>query len=410
MGLKQSLTGASTAIALLLANQAFAQTAEVMHYWTSGSEAAAIKVIADDVTKKGGTWKDSPVTGYEAARAAVLSRIAGGDAPTSMVVDLGEIKPLVEEGILAPIDDIASTKGWQTFLPKLVVDKASVDGHLYAVPIDIGTANWMWYSTKVLNDVGVKAPTTWDEFFAAADKIKAKGFVPLAFGGQAWQEALVFRSIMIATGGNKFYTDVYTKHDVDAAGGPLMVKSFETFAKLRGYVDDGNTNRNWNDATNMVITGKAAMQIMGDWAKGEFQAAKMTVGKDYGCELAPGTNGVLNIVSDTFVFPVGDKPEQVAARKLLVDVMISPETQAAFNSIKGALPPRLDVNLGDADICTQKAAGLLKDPNALAPNAELSFSSETVGAIKDLVTQFWSTPSMTPADAAKQYADIVARN
>ncbi len=410
MGMKLSMAGASTAIALLLSNQAFAQTAEVMHYWTSGSEAAAIKVIADDVAKKGGTWKDSPVTGYEAARAAVLSRLAGGDAPTSMVVDLGEIKPLVEQGILAPIDNIASTKGWQTFLPKLVVDKASVDGHLYAVPIDIGTANWMWYSTKVFDDVGVKPPATWDEFFAAADKIKAKGYIPLAFGGQAWQEALVFRSIMIATGGNKFYTDVYTKHDVDAAGGPLMVKSFETFAKLRGYVDDGNTNRNWNDATNMVITGKAAMQIMGDWAKGEFQAAKMAPGKEYGCELAPGTNGVLNIVSDTFVFPVGDKPEQVAARKLLVDVMIDPETQVAFNSIKGALPPRLDVNLKDADICSQKAAGLLKDPNALAPNAELSFSSETVGAIKDLVTQFWSNPSMTPADAAKQYADIVARN
>ena len=132
MGMKLSLTGVSTAIALLLSNQAFAQTAEVMHYWTSGSEAAAIKVIADDVAKKGGTWKDSPVTGYEAARAAVLSRLAGGDAPTSMVVDLGEIKPLVEQGVLAPIDNIASTKGWQTFLPKLVVDKASVDGHLYA--------------------------------------------------------------------------------------------------------------------------------------------------------------------------------------------------------------------------------------------------------------------------------------
>lgn len=410
MGTKLSLIGAGTAIALLLSNEAFAQTAEVMHYWTSGSEAAAIKVIADDVAKKGGTWKDSPVTGYEAARAAVLSRLAGGDAPTSMVVDLGEIKPLVEQGILAPIDGIASTKGWQTFLPKLVVDKASVDGHLYAVPIDIGTANWMWYSTKVLDDVGIKPPTSWDEFFAAADKIKAKGYVPLAFGGQAWQEALVFRSIMIATGGNKFYTDVYTKHDVDVAGGPLMVKSFETFAKLRGYVDDGNVNRNWNDATNMVITGKAAMQIMGDWAKGEFQAAGLTPGKEYGRELAPGTNGVLNIVSDTFVFPVGDKPEQVAARKLLVDVMIAPETQLAFNAVKGALPPRIDVNLANADMCTQKAAGLLKDPNALAPNAELSFTSETVGAIKDLVTQFWSNPSMTPADAAKQYADIVARN
>jgi glucose/mannose transport system substrate-binding protein len=152
------------------------------------------------------------------------------------------------------------------------------------------------------------------------------------------------------------------------------------------------------------------MQIMGDWAKGEFQAAGLTPGKEYGCELAPGTHDALNIVSDTFAFPAGDKPEQVAARKLLVDVMIAPETQVAFNNVKGALPPRLDADLSSADICTKKAAALLKDPANLAPNAELSFSSETVGAIKDLVTQFWSDPSMTPAAAAKQYADIVARN
>jgi glucose/mannose transport system substrate-binding protein len=381
-----------------------------MHYWTSGSEAAAIKVIADAVTKKGGTWKDSPVTGYEAARAAVLSRLAGGDAPAAMVVDLGEVKALADQGVIAPIDSIDSTKGWQTFFPALVAQHASVDGKLYAVPIDIGTANWMWYSTKVMDDVGAKPPATWDEFFAVADKIKAKGYVPLAFGGQAWQEALVFRSIMIATGGKQFYRDVYTDHKVDEAGGPMMVKSFETFGKLRAYVDEGTVNRSWNDATNMVITNKAAIQIMGDWAKGEFQAAGLTPGKEYGCELAPGTHDALNIVSDTFAFPAGDKPEQIAARKLLVDVMISPETQVAFNNVKGALPPRLDVDLSSADICTKKAAVLLKDPANLAPNAELSFSSETVGAIKDLVTQFWSDPSMTPAAAAKQYADIVARN
>lgn len=394
----------------VIATQANAQTAEVMHYWTSGGEAAAIKVIADAYTKAGGTWKDSPVTGFEAARAAVLSRLAGGDPPTSMVVDLGEIKPLVEQNVLAPIDNIPATKGWQTFFPKLVADKASVDGHLYAVPIDIGSSNWMWYSTRIFNDVGVKPPTNWEEFFAVADKIKAKGYIPLAFGGQAWQEALVFRSVMIGTGGVQFYRDVYTGHKVDVAGGPLMVKSFETFAKLRNYVDEGAANREWNDATNMVISNKAAMQVMGDWAKAEFQAAKLTPGKEFGCELAPGTQSALNIVSDVFVFPVGDKPEQIKARDALVSVMIAPTTQVEFNKVKGALPPRLDVDFSSGDDCAKKAAGLLKDPAAIAPSAELSFTSDTVGSIKDLITQFWSNPSMTPEAAAKQYADIVKRN
>ena len=41
--------------------------------------------------------------------------------------------------------------------------------------------------------------------------------------------------------------------------------------------------RNWNDATAMVITGKAGVQMMGDWAKGEFLAANQTAGKEFGC-------------------------------------------------------------------------------------------------------------------------------
>ena len=57
----------------------------------------------------------------------------------------------------------------------------------------------------------------------------------------------------------------------------------ETYGKLRGYVDPGAPGRNWNDATSLVIQGKAGMQVMGDWAKGEFIAAGQTAGKEYGC-------------------------------------------------------------------------------------------------------------------------------
>ena len=389
---------------------ASAQTADVMHYWTSGGEAAAMKQVVAAFEKAGGTWKDSPVTGYEALRASVLSRLAGGDAPTAMVADLGEVKALVDEGVLASLNDVLTDKDWQKHFPALVAEKASVDGQLYAIPIDIGSGNWLWYSTKIFADVGVTPPKTWDEFFIVADKIKAKGIMPLAFGAQAWQEALVFRTVMVGEGGIDFYRKVYIDHDVEASGGAAMVKAFETFGKLRGYVDEGATNRNWNDATNMVITDKAAMQIMGDWAKGEFQAAGLTPGKEFGCEQAPGTAGTLNIVSDVFAFPAGDSAEQVASRTLLANVLMDPKTQIAFNQAKGALPPLLGVDTSSFDVCTQKAAALIGDPAKLAPNGELSFSSDTVGAIKDLVTQFWSTPSMAPADAAKQFADIVARN
>lgn len=387
-----------------LVSTAQAQDAEVLHYWTSGSEAAAVKTIADAYDAEGGKWIDTTVTGYEAARAAVLSRLAGGDAPTAMVVDLGEILPLVEEGILAPITDVPEASGWETYLPKLVMEKASLDGQLYAAPIDIGTGNWMFYSQKVLDDVGIEPPKTWDEFFADADKIRAKGYIPLAFGSQAWQEALVFRNLALSVGGAALYQDIFVNRDQEVITGDKVIATFDLFARLRGYIDEGATNRNWNDATSLVITDKAAFQIMGDWAKAEFTAAGEKLGTDFGCAPSPGTTGSLMIVSDAFVFPAGDKPEQIAAREKLANLMLSKPVQKKFNQVKGALPARTDVDMSDADECVQTAMPLLEKPEALAANLELALTPDAVGAVKDVITQFWNDPSISSADAAKALA------
>ena len=76
---------------------------------------------------------------------------------------------------------------------------------------------------------------------------------------------------------------MYTKKSAEIAGGPEMKKVFEELQDLKQFTDDGYANRNWNDTTNLVITNKAALQVMGDWARGEFAAAGMTGVKDFGC-------------------------------------------------------------------------------------------------------------------------------
>ena len=61
--------------------------------------------------------------------------------------------------------------------------------------------------------------------------------------------------------------------------------------------------QDWNQATNLVITGKAGGQIMGDWAQGEFQVAGQVAGKDYTCLPGLGVNEIISTGGDAFYFP-----------------------------------------------------------------------------------------------------------
>ena len=187
-----------------------------------------------------------------------------------------------------------------------------------------------------------------------------------------------------------------------------MVKAFETFGRLRAYVDQGSAGRKWNDTTIMVATNKAAMQIMGDWAKGEFAAAGLAPGKEFGCARPPGNQDAYVLTVDVFAFPKLDDAEKTKAQKLLAEVMMDPATQVAFNKFKGALPPRTDADVGTLDICSQEGQKVMSKVENQLPNTALAFSNDVEGQLQDLITQFWTSPEMKPEDAAKQFSEIVA--
>ena len=398
----------AAALSVGLAAPAFAQKADVVHYWTSGSESKALKVFADAFKQRGGTWIDSALGGFDDARAAAMNRIAGGNPPSALLDNIGEVKELAGRGMLAQLDpEVADAVA--KHMPPFLVQRITQDGKIYAIPVDIGGGNWMWTSTKAFADVDAKPPATWDDFFAVADKLKAKGYIPLALGGQPWQEASLFYNVMLSNG-RDFYKKVLIDHDQAAATGPLMVKSFDTFRKLTAYVDEGSQGRNWNDATNLVITNKAALQVMGDWAKGEFIAAGLTPGKEFGCQLAPGTGNAYQMIVDLFDFPKVTNPDEVKGQKLLESVLVDKDLQAKFSLAKGSLPPRLDADLSSADVCLKLGQKVLADPDAQVPNFEFVFTADQEGQVKDLVSRFWSTPGMSAADAAKEFGAIVAQS
>jgi glucose/mannose transport system substrate-binding protein len=382
---------------------AHAQKAEVIHWWTSGGEAAAIKEFANSWTKEGGTWVDTPIAGGggAAARTVIINRTIGGDPPMAAQFNYGkQYEEIIKEGLLNNLDDVAAKGNWDKILPEKIKSAIKVNGHYYAVPVNLHNENWIWYNKAVLAKAGVtKDPANLDELFAAMDKVKATGVTAVALGGQGWQENIAFRSILIATGGKDLYLKTLKNKDVS---GPGFLKALENFKKLKSYVDPGSPGRDWNIATGMVIDGKAGFQLMGDWAKGEFINAKKTAGKEFGCFMAGGANSPYSIGGDVFVFPKNKDPSSAATQKKLAEMMISPAGQVAFNNKKGSIPIRTDVDLTSVDICAAGGVKAIKE-NRLIEGIDDLVSPDVKGAFEDAISKFWNS-DQSAADANKAVA------
>ncbi|HEX6704395.1 MAG TPA: ABC transporter substrate-binding protein [Albitalea sp.] len=376
----------------MAAGSAHAQKAEVVHWWTSGGESAAVKELADAYGQAGGTWVDQAVAGADNARTAAINRIAGGNPPTAAQFNTSkQYHDVIAAGQLNDIDAVAAKEGWDKWLPKPIVDSIKVNGHYYAVPVNIHNPSWFWYSKAALQKAGVASePKSMDEFFAALDKLKAAGLVPLAFGGQAWQEWITFYSMLLHVGGKDAYLKFFKDHDAASVNAEPMRKTLAALKKLHGYVDAGSPGRNWNDATAMVISGKAGFQIMGDWAKGEFGAAKQTAGKEFGCFAGFGSGAPYMVAGDVFVFPKTSDKTAIEAQRKLATVFTSPVTQVAFNNKKGSIPVRTDVDANKMDICAQAGVQAMKDPARHIANPDMLMTPDMVGAVQDVITKFWN--------------------
>ena len=365
--------------------------AEVIHWWTSGGESAAVAVFADQYAKAGGVWIDTAIAGGANARTAAINRMVGGKPSTAMQFNTGkQFDELVENGMLADLDDVAAEGNWKKVVPPIFIDAVTRKGKIYAVPVNIHGQNWLWYNRAVFEKAGVQPPATFAELLAALEKVKATGVVPLAFSGQKNWERLLFNTALVGTAGREVFLDVYGKRNDAAVRGPAFKAAAETYIKLRGYVDAGASGRNWNDATAMVITGKAAMQFMGDWAKGEFIAAKLTPGKEYGCAVV-GQGYMMG--GDVFAFAKTSDPAQIRSQKLLAKVMFAPDTQLLFNAKKGSIPVRTDVDGSSLDICAQAGMKLVADPARQVPDINLVAEPALVGALDDVISEFWNSPA-----------------
>ena len=281
------------------------------------------------------------------------------------------------------------------------------EGTYVAVPVNVHRINWMWANPDIFRKAGAEIPTTWEQFEIAAKKIQDAGFIPVAWGGQPWQEATVFETI-VAAEGPEFYTKALVDADPEALNSDTMVKVLETMKMIKQYTDPGAPGRDWNLATAMVIQGKAAMQFMGDWAKGEFTAAGKSPGAEYVAMPAPGTSGQFLFNVDSFIMFKQKDPGAQQAQKAMARLILQPEFQKVFNVNKGSIPVRLGMPrapFDDPALRSMNAFVASAASGGLVPSMahEMAVFPATRGAIVDVVTNYYNSDI-----SAKNAADNLA--
>lgn len=320
-----------------------AKSVEVFSWWTGGGEAAGLDAMIKVFNAKYPevTFNNAAVAGGAGtnARAVLATRLQAGDPPDSWQGHAGQelIGTYVAGGQIEPLNALYDEQGWLNVMPETLIPLISQDGNIYSVPVNIHRANVMWYNPKILADNGITVPTTLDEWFAAMDTLQAAGITPLALGEQ-WTKMHLMETVFLGSLGVEDYNGLWSGATDWAS--PEVTQAIEDFKKALTYTNTDSASLSWQDAAQLVVNGNAAFNVMGDWAEGYFRELGKTPNTDYGWAPVPGSVGVFQFLSDSFVLAKG-APDAEAAKAWLI-VAGSKEGQEAFNPVKGSICARTD--------------------------------------------------------------------
>ncbi|MCA2002000.1 MAG: ABC transporter substrate-binding protein, partial [Chloroflexi bacterium] len=316
---------------------------EVFSWWTGGGEAAGLEAMIKvfQAQYPDIEFVNAAVAGGAGtnARAVLATRLQAGDPPDSWQGHAGQelIGTYVAGKQIEPLNDLYEAEGWLEVMPETLIPLISQDGNIYSVPVNIHRANVLWYNPSLLEANGVAVPTTMDEWFAAMDKLQAAGVQPLALGEQ-WTKMHLLETVLLGTLGAEKYNGLWDG-STDWASADVT-KALENYKKVLTYANTDSASLSWQDAAQLVVNGDAAFNVMGDWAEGYFRELGKAPKTDYGWAATPGSAGVFQFLSDSFVLAVG-APDPEGATAWL-KIAGSKEGQEAFNPVKGSICARTD--------------------------------------------------------------------
>ena len=398
-------------VSLVAATAARADKLEIFSWW-AGDEGPALKALIDRYAALYPKTEvvNSTVTGGSGvnARAVLKTRMLGGDPPDSFQVHAGQelIGTWVVANRMEDLSDLFKSEGWNAKFPPGLISLLSSKGGIWSVPVNIHRSNVMWYVPANLEKWGVSPPKTWDEFLATCKTLQGKGVEhPLALG-ENWTYVHLWESVALGVLGPDDWSALWSGKLKQSD--PKAVKAWETFGKVLACANPDASGLSWQQATDRMLKGNAAFNVMGDWAAGYMSTTlKLKAGEGFGWAPSPGTSGTFMMLSDSFGLPKGVKNHDAAIRWL--KLLGSQEGQDIFNPLKGSIAGRLDSDLGKYNAYLQSAAKDLKSGKVVGSLAHGAVAPESFASQFGTVMEIYlgGKNAQAAANAAQAISDQV---
>lgn len=388
-----------------------AQPVDVLHWLTSASERRAANQLSAILAANGVQWRDAaiPGGGGMAAVKVLKSRVLMGDAPDVAQLIGTTLTEWADVGLVMPLNAVATRQRWAQTLFPTVMDLVSYNGMVIAAPLGIHRINTLLYNRRLFARVGLPPPTTWAEFELAVRKLSAQGIQPLAWSDEPWQVATVFEAVLLSDAGPALYRELIVQRRSSAWLDPRVERALTRLRWLRNTNGEPPREKPWTDATRELLAGKAAMLVMGDWAKGELIAWGASPGKDFGCVVLPGTENTHLYSIDTLAM-LANGHHRDATQEKVAELVFNASTQLAYNRIKGSVPVQRDMDVASLDSCARDSWASFADPRtARVPSLAHRMAADE--SIKDAVAQtlwrYLTDPRMEPAEAQRRLAAVI---
>ena len=337
---------------------------EVMSWWTSGSERAALNVLFDDFHKARPqvTIINGAVAGGAGSNVQVVlaARLQANNPPDVWQTFPGaSIHQYVASGRITDVSSIYREDKLAQVMPKTIVKALTQNGKQYGVPTSVHRSNVLWFNKKQLAKAGINPPAsgyTSDAFIADLAKLKAAGSVPLCLGAKdPFTTAELFENILLSDLGTQGWGSL-TSDRLDWNGQQVR-RALSQFSTILDNADPEAGALTWDQATKKLATGGCAFETINDSAYGELLKDGVREGTDFGYVPYPGTDNQFLAVVDTFVVARNAKDRQNALAFLRT--IGSTSTQLAFSKQKGSVPVRTDVDVSTLPPYQQTSAKAL---------------------------------------------------
>ena len=363
---------------------------EVVHWWYKGGDANALEMIVNEFILRGGHWDNAPEPSFADTRESVVSRMAKGYPPTAIQWNAGvESRQFAELGLLNPVaSPEAADKLLRTYHPA-VLEEITIDGKLYAIPVNLHRENWMWVANNIFesNDE-IDIPTTWLDIIATGEYLLEQEQFPIALGSEIWQRRILFNDVLLGVMGRQAYRRFYQLKDptiLDTDGFRTVVKIYR---QLQPYTHSFG-NGSWHAQVEAIANEKAALLFMGDWASGEFRNQQSVLGVDFECRPAPGNEDHLLPVIDVFLLGRLTERADILGQHLLIDTLVDRDTISAFNELKGSVPPFNSFDQQNFDVCRQQVADLLLNDDSVVTPFASAGDGEFTAKIETAIVNLW---------------------